>query len=321
MKNVAPAIYKQISSDDVYKSMTENYQEIGPIWANHQMEWCNTVYSAFKDHEKFLIIIYLVSKTLDFYSKNLYQESFDDFYSNDTVEIEKFNVIEISKNLNIPKESARRKVIELEKNGVIKRIKKKVIVDRSAFPFVRPNNSIKRVARFLSIFSNHLEKNKVINNKYRSEEIEEIIKSRFTVTWKLWYDMQIPLLVSWKKFFDDLETWHIWGVCVVNQGFEQSKKAKIKMNRLQYFKSISDPDKNFRGLNAMTLSEISGIPRATVVRKLKNLLKFKYLKKDLKKHYILTDITDDEMHTINKTMLRSLAIFSTKIFNLSLNKS
>ena len=186
---------------------------------------------------------------------------------------------------------------------------------------VRPNNSIKRVARFLSIFSNHLEKNKVINNKYRSEEIEEIIKSRFTVTWKLWYDMQIPLLVSWKKFFDDLETWHIWGVCVVNQGFEQSKKAKIKMNRLQYFKSISDPDKNFRGLNAMTLSEISGIPRATVVRKLKNLLKFKYLKKDLKKHYILTDITDDEMHAINKTMLRSLAIFSTKIFNLSLNKS
>ena len=75
------------------------------------------------------------------------------FYSKDTVEIEKFNVAEISKALNIPKESARRKVLELEEVGAIRKFKKKIIIDRSKYYHSKPIDSIKRVSRFLSTLS------------------------------------------------------------------------------------------------------------------------------------------------------------------------
>ena len=42
------------------------------------------------------------------------------------------------------------------------------------------------------------------------------------------------------------------------------------------------------GVNAMSISDITGIPRATVIRKLNKLLKEKFLKVDNKKHYSST---------------------------------
>ena len=313
-----PDISKQIYAEEVYKAIVNSYDEIGPIWSQHQMEWCNNVYSTFKDHEKFLIIIYLIHKTLNFYSKNLTLLTYEEFYTKETVEIEKFNVIELSKKLFIPKESARRKVIELQKIGVLKKVKKKFIIDRSAYPFMKPSHSIKRVSRFLSALSSKLENENVLNKTMKTEEVEKIIKGRFTISWKLWYDMQIPMLLSWKRIFNDLETWHLWGVCAINQTYEQSKNSNIKMDRLQYWKAVTDPDQKFRGLNAMSLSEISGIPRATVVRKLNKLLKAKHLKKNDKKHYLLTGIHLKEMFDVNKATLKGLSKFSTEIYNFSL---
>ena len=119
-------ISKQIAKEDAFRILDSKYSVLGPIWVYHQLEWCNGVYAAFKDHDKFLIIIFLTKKTLENYSNNLIKLSYDEFFSNNTIEIEKFNLTEISSKLNIPKESARRKVMELENDGVIKRINKKI---------------------------------------------------------------------------------------------------------------------------------------------------------------------------------------------------
>ena len=50
-------------------------------------------------------------------------------------------------------------------------------------------------------------------------------------------------------------------------------------------KYFSSDSKYFTGVNAMSISDITGIPRATVIRKLNKLLKLKFLKIDNKKHY------------------------------------
>jgi hypothetical protein len=144
-----PEISKQIYNQETLDVLINQYADIGPEWTVHQMEWTNTIYQSFKDHDKFLIIIYLTKKTLDFYSRNFTKITYDDFYLKNTVEIEKFNVSEVAKQINIPKESARRKILELEKKGVITRNKKKITIDRSAFPFIKPIKSIKRMSRFL----------------------------------------------------------------------------------------------------------------------------------------------------------------------------
>ena len=46
--------------------------------------------------------------------------------------------MEISKSLNIPKETTRRKINELEKLGTIKKLKKKIIIDRNTWPNIKP---------------------------------------------------------------------------------------------------------------------------------------------------------------------------------------
>ena len=102
---------KQIYHKDILRVLENNYSIIGPIWLQHQMDWKNSNYASYKDHDKFLIIIYLIKKTLDVYSKNFVNLSYDQLYSQDSVKVEKFNVIEIARNNNIPKEIP--KVIDL----------------------------------------------------------------------------------------------------------------------------------------------------------------------------------------------------------------
>ena len=48
-----PEISKQIKTDEVFEALNNNYQSIAPIWSSHQSEWLNSIYSAFKDHDKF----------------------------------------------------------------------------------------------------------------------------------------------------------------------------------------------------------------------------------------------------------------------------
>ena len=312
-----PEISKEIHKVDVFTVLENKYSIIGPLWVRYQMEWLNDVYTAFKDHEKFLICIYLVKKTLDFYSRNFIKLPLDHFYSKSTIEIEKINIIEISTELNIPKESVRRKIVELEKLGIIKRNNKKITIDRSVGSFVKPINSIKRISHFLSIFSDILEKEKVLSKSLNSKILKKTIEENFSYSWKLYYELQIPMLLGYKNFFGDIETFHIFGTCVVNQHLFSKKNNKNQMNRKEFIKSIYTNTK-MQGLNAMSISDITKIPRATVVRKLNQLVKLNYLILDDKKHYKLTGVLVIKLIPLQRVVLERLANFSTKIFNLSI---
>ncbi len=73
----------------------------------------NNVYKAFNDHYKYLIVISLVEKTLQFYDQMNIKYSFDQFYSKQNLQIEKFSITELCEKLKLPKETVRRKVLEL----------------------------------------------------------------------------------------------------------------------------------------------------------------------------------------------------------------
>jgi len=312
-----PDISKQIYKEDIQSVLEKRYSILGPMWVSQQMEWCNTIYASFKDHDKFLILIYLVKKTLDFYSRNFIKLSYDEFYSKNIVEIEKFSMSEISENLNIPKESARRKLYELEKEGVIKKDKKKITIDRSKFYYSKPENSIKRVSRFLATLSEMCVSENVIPKKITSEEIEIVIKNDFSYFWKIYYELQIPMMISYKKIFKDLESFHIFGTCIVNQHLFARKISDDYVGRDDFLKSTYSTEK-MQGLNAMSISDITGIPRATVIRKLKNLVKEKNLKIDERKHYTLTGKFIKTLMPLQENVLDKLSNFSVKIINLYL---
>lgn len=316
MRISVPEISKQIYKKEVLSALDSQYSEIGPMWIAHQVEWVNGVYKSFKNHDKFMIVIYLIKKTLDFYSRNFTKLSYDEFYSKDTTEIEKFSINDIAINLNIPKESARRKILELEESLVIKKYKKKIIIDRSSYSHFKPIESIVRISRFLSTFSNILYRQKILQKKFSSGELENIIKENFSYIWKLYYEFQIPMMIGYKKKFGDLESLHIYSTCVINQHLYLKKEKKDIKKRSQFIKSMSSI--KMQGVNAMSISDITGIPRATVIRKLKKMVESKKLSINENKHYKITDYFTKKLIPYQNITLNGLSEFITQVFNLSL---
>ena len=122
-----------LNEKDVYDCLLKNYEALGTDWVVHQWTWLNGVYISFEDHVKYLILISLVEKTLNFYHQVNLTQDYDQYYSKQNLQIDKFSITELCEKLNLPKETLRRKVLELEKLGVIKRIRKQMIIDRSVF--------------------------------------------------------------------------------------------------------------------------------------------------------------------------------------------
>ena len=124
---------KTFTDEQVYDCLAKNYGFLGKEWITHQWNWMNYLYMPFKDHIKFLIVISLVEKTLQFYNTMNIHLSFDEFNSKSTLLIDKFSITELCEKLSLPKETIRRKVLELENLGILKRLKKQIILKRSAF--------------------------------------------------------------------------------------------------------------------------------------------------------------------------------------------
>ena len=322
MSKLIPEISKLIRSQDIRAVIEKNYVSIIPVWAPLQLTWVNNVYRTFHDYEKFMIIMYLLMKTFEAYSKNFVKLNYEEYFNQTMVEIESINVMEISKSLNIPKETTRRKINELEEIGVIKRINKKIIIDRNTWPNIKPEETIKRMTRFLSTLSKMCVDERLISQLISSESLTVTCKEYFSFVWKLYYEMQIPMLLGFKKIYGDLESFHVNGICLINQALNSKKNNNTEMSKEFYLERYFFSDQNDNlGVNAMSISDISGIPRATVIRKLNKLLKLKFLKIDDKKHYFSTGVHAKQLLDVQKNTFNNLSKFAASIYNLSLMKN
>jgi len=74
--------FSEIVKDvQVYDCILTNYADLGKDWIAHQWNWMNAVYWPFKDHYKYLILISLIEKTLNFYDQVNITFNFDQYYS------------------------------------------------------------------------------------------------------------------------------------------------------------------------------------------------------------------------------------------------
>jgi DNA-binding MarR family transcriptional regulator len=317
-----PKISKQILSKDIHYALSKNYTSIQPIWVPIQIRWMNNLYRTFHDYEKFMIIIYLMVKTFDYYSKNFVKLNYDEFFSQNEIEVETLNVMEISNALNIPKETTRRKINELEKLGAIKKSNKKIIIDRNAWPSIKPEETMKNMSYFLSTLSKIIFEEGFMSEPVDSNRIVRAVKDNFSFVWKLYYEMQMPMLLMFKKIHGDLETFHVHGVCLGNQALNSQKINTSEMSKALYLEKYFFGDRQeFSGINAMSISDITGMPRATVTRKLNKLVKEKFLTVDSKKHYSTNrGVHKKKILLVQNTTFINLSKFAARIYNLSLMK-
>ena len=321
MSKSLPEISKQICSEDIRSLIEKNFVTIMPVWAPLQLAWINNVYRTFHDYEKFMIVMHLLMQTFEAYSKNFVKLNYDEYFDQNEVEIKSINVMEISKSLNIPKETARRKINELEEMGAIKRINKKIIIDRNTWPNIKPQETIKRMTRFLSTLSKMCVVEGLIPETISSENLTKTCKEYFSFIWKLYYEMQMPMLLGFKKVFGDLESFHVSGIVIINHALNSKKNDNSEMSNEFYLEKYFFADqKDEVGINAMSISDITGIPRATVIRKLNKLLKENFLKIDDKKHYSSTGYHQKKILDVQKITLNNLSKLAERVYNLSLLK-
>ena len=312
---------KTLSDDQVYEAIMNNYSSLSKEWIFHQWNWMNSVYSPFNDHYKYMIVISLIEKTLQFYDQMNIQYSYDEYYSKSYQQIEKFSITELCEKLDLPKETVRRKVIELEKEGVITRNKKKILIDRKAFSFAKPIQQIKFTSKYIFLVSKALNKEQIYSKKLDQKIIENIITKKFSLCWRWFYRMQIPLVIGYHKFMQDLTTFHIWGTVCMNQVLNVSKELNTKNDdrSLNYFATnnvlIGNLGTN-AGISAMSISDMTNIPRATIIRKCKYLIKEDLIKMNEKKQYALSSMNFKKILPYQTEIFKFKAKFIRKVLNL-----
>ena len=311
-----------LNDDQVYDHMMSDYDKLGRDWIVHQWSWMNNVYRAFNDHYKYLIVISLVEKTLQFYDQMNIQYTFDQFYSKSSLQIEKFSITELCEKLHLPKETVRRKVLELEKLGALKRIKKQIIIDRSVFPSVKPERQIKLTSKYIYLVSTIFRKNKIYSKDMNVKFIESIIKKNFSLCWRWFYRMQIPMIIGYHEMFEDVATFHIWGTVAMNQAFNYQKNVSesntnsLTPDYMTFNKSLVEEEGATTGVSAMSLSDMTNIPRATVIRKCKYLIDQGYLKLNEKKQYVMTGFNISKVLPYQRRVFKNKAKFLRKTLNL-----
>ncbi len=312
---------KTLTDDQVYETIMSNYSDLSKDWIFHQWNWMNNVYNPFKDHYKYLIVISLVERTLQFYDQMNIQYTYEEYYSKLSLEIEKFNISELSEKLDLAKETVRRKVLELEKDGVITRHKKKIVIDRKAFNLIKPIDQIKFSSKYINLVSKCLNKENIYSKKLDQKLIENIFKKKFTLCWRWFYRMQIPLVIGYHKFMQDLTTFHIWGTVAMNQALNVEKQLNTDEGKpsLDYFTTSNILIENLganTGISAMSISDMTKIPRATIIRKCNFLKKKELLKVNEKKQYVLTSTNFRKILPYQTEVFWFKAKFIRKILNL-----
>ena len=312
--NALPSISSQIDEDKIFKIINKNFSKIAPFYYQLITSWLIRSYNVFQDIDKFVILIYFINKDLIFFRKNGLVINYDTFYNDKSIEIPKINISDISNDLKIPKESVRRKLQELEKKGIIKKTGKKIFVDRSAFTTAKAEQTLKELSILISKFNEILVEEKVTNIIFDTNEISESIKTNFSFCWYQFYKFLFIFTTRWRNNVTDLETLAIGFVVLLNTIDNKSFRVK-DLNRKKYFKLSQGSDDI--GVNAMSLSDITGIPRPTVVRKLKYLIKNNFLHINEKKLITLniTGVTLKKTNELQDLNMKNLSNFLYRVFN------
>ena len=311
-----PSIRNELDKETVNAILKKNFNLISIQFYKLTTEWFIGAHKVFNDIDKYLILIYFVNKDLEFYRRNNLNINYDTFYKSNNLEIIKVNIIQISKNLHIPKENVRRKIIALEKEGIITKKGKKIVINRSAYNSSQPTINLYNVSALLSVFTKVLKKEKLKKNYLDTEEVSKLIKQNFSFCWYQFYKFLFSLAYRWQSYFGDLEVFLIMNTIVFNSNSNLNNRLKGLDSYLENWRS-KILNSNILGINAMSISDITGIPRPTVVRKLKFLIKNKFIIMDKKKlfHLKLSDKNFNDLTKKQDETLLSISDFITRVFN------
>ena len=288
-KKIIPDNETKFDKSLVLENLERNILSHWDTWGKFQQAWTSRAYKSFYDLDKYVVLIYLIRNSWQGLADKFQYQSMDEFYELDTIKIDKINLIQISNDLDIPKETIRRKVNELQNSDILKREGKSIIFNRKGIETQKPVDTIDILSTFIEKKSKMLQGQEWFGEPLSKDFIKSFIKKYFTIIWLRFFKMQIPFLVRHRKVFEDLETWIVWGNIALSHQYHLAKAAEKNLvaepiTLKSYYSNVADV-KILRGINASSIADISRIPRATVIRKLKWLVKQDCIKKNKNLEY------------------------------------
>ena len=305
----------KISEKKIYNIYCDNYDSIHYLFIEFQFNWLQQAYRSMKDLDKYNILVYLYKENFAELSEVFKVKSLNQFYINPTFNLDKINIIQISKKLRLSKETTRRKILELEEDGILIKNKKSITVTLKAGLLQKPENTINSFSKILQYVSWLLHKEKKVKKYYEKKFFIKKIKERFTQVLAIFLDYQINYILVRKALSNnDSELFFIAGCLMYNQILFLKKTENKKHYQKEWIDEVFNIG-NKKGINAMTISDLTGIPRPTVIRKLKILLKKNDIFKDENNLYYMTK--GKFVSELNKLRLNNIKELSTTISRIN----
>lgn len=326
-KNYSENSKNLFNKTSVYEYLESEILNSWDSWGKFQQQWCNNAFNTFKDYDKYLLLIYLFRQIMQSHADKFQFFTIKEFYSKNDFVLDKINLIQISHDLKIPKETIRRKINEFQDMQILKREGKQIIFNKTVIEHQIPNKSIISLSNFVQKQTELLKGKDFFGDPLTQNQIQMFFEKYFTIFWLRFYKLQIPFLTTWKEVFKDLETWNVWGVIALNHQYKLKKnieknilKNNEDLNESNFYLSLIKTTVD-HGVNASSIADISQIPRATVIRKLKWLKKHNLLKKNNKKEYFMEakGKLNKKINNIFKENRSHAASFVTDVLDLIKN--
>ena len=158
----------------------------------------------------------------------------------------------------------------------------------------------------------------IFSKDLSQDVIENIVKKNWSLCLGWFFEMQIPLILSYNKFFSDILSFHIVATVLMNHSINLSKRnvGDENLNRKTWVKNLVLEGKKSPGLSAMSISDMTNIPRATVIRKCKTLINKNILLISDKKQYCLGGESIEALNPHHALVLKDKSKFLRKVLNL-----
>ena len=306
-----------LTSKVIENKIFENYIEYANLFTEFQSKFLEGLFSRYQSIENGNLVLYYAKEThqdilrqKDFnLSFNLGLEKFWENHSK--IKLDKKPLIKIADDTFLPKETVRRKILQLTKQNVINKVNKRIcwapneLYKQNYNLFIE--KEIQDVVKLISFVC------KKLNYSISSEELTREIKDKFSFYWFHYLDVQLNYLKIWTKQLKDLELLFI-SIQVASLFNLKAKKKNLSHKNINNNPGLIK-DLISASVSATSISEVTDIPRATCIRKLETLVKMKMISQDKtsKRYYLIPD-TFTENLVSQKITKNTVKIFSNFYF-------
>ncbi len=323
---------KTIENQELKKNFDEHFLKLMPSFYEMQSTFLSGIYKRYGDLEGGNIVIFFARDLhLEILRKREIDLDFDlsleKFWINHkTIMQSKKRIIIIAKQTGLPKETTRRKIIYLIKKKHIKKSERNRLFWEPASDHKETYiNIIDEQINSLSKFI--FEQTKLLNINLSVSKIEKEIKKNYCFYWYNYLSVQLEYIKFWHTKLKDLEMLLIVFQVIIQTINSIKKNSSSNLTGTLSAALIKNNiNTTLADISATSISEITGIPRATCIRKLDKFVRMKVLQKNTstKRYGLLANNKSNQNSIVDsESLTEKISLFSdfSSIVLKALNKN